>query len=362
MVPRLVPYSLFLAFSLGCTRGSTPTSTDNPLNSSPALAEQDAQVHTTVILTQEVDYAADGTINETHVFTTSYDRRGNALEALTVSNRSGSIIRRTTTSSFNKWGNVLEQTIESDWPENGPRDAKYWITTVETDKWGHPSRRVYLEDWDFDGAPDHETNTLSYPAYDYRGRPLQELYDSDNDGDGALETRTTNTMIYDQRGNVEELTSESDRLMDGSAETKFHTVSTYNQHGEVVHQITESYELGDTYTVTMTTTEFDGSGNPLTRVTDVDYAPADGTVDARHVITTTFDGRHRPVTQVIDSDFGLDGTIERRITGTYEYLGTLVPQSHLVVRELSSVGHAKNALWSAAGDVNVGSRLSKPER
>ncbi len=362
MVARLVVCSLLLVYSLACSRGSTPTSPDNPLNSSPAFAEQDAQVHTTVIVTQEVDYAADGTINETHLFTTSYDQRGNALKAVSEVNRAGSIIRRTTTASYNKWGNVLEETIENDWPENGPRDGKYWITTVETDKWGRPTRRVYLTDWDHDGLPDHESNTLSYPAYDHQGKPLQELYDSDNDGDGALETRTTNTMTYDQHGNVETLTSESDRLMDGSAEMIFHTVSTYSKHGEIVHQITESYEFGETYTVTMTTTELDGSGNPLTRVTDVDYAPADGTVDARHVIMTTFDGRHRPVRDVTDSDFGLDGTIERRITRTYEYLGTLVPQSRSIVRELSSAAHNQNGFGLNADDVDAGRRLSKRER
>ena len=346
MMPRLLCI-LALVGSLGCTGGSTPTSTDNSLNSSPALAQQDAQVHTTVIVSQEVDYAADGTINETHIFTTSYDRGGNALKAVTVSNRSGSIIRRTTTSSFNKWGNVLEQTIENDWPENGPRDGKYWITTVETDKWGHPSRRVYLMDWDSDGAPDHDGHVLVYPAYDHQGRPLQELYDSDNDGDGALETRTTNTMTYDQRGNVEELISESDWLMDGSIEISSHTFSTYNKYGEVVDQVTEFYELGEgTSTVTMTTTEFDGSGNPVTRVTEVDYAPADGTVDARHISTTTFDQRHRPVVDVSDSDFGVDGTIERRITRTYEYRGTLVPRSG----EISSISSANKVLRSDRGD------------
>ncbi len=358
-MPRLVCCALFLACSIGCSGDPTPTSTENPLNSSPSLAEQDAQVHTTVVLTQEVDYSLNGTIDETARVTTSYDQRGNALIVDLETNRAGSVRRRVTTSSYNKWGNVLEQVIELD-----PGDGRYWFTTVETDKWGHPSRQLGQQpDYNNDGEPE-TFRTRSYPSYDNQGRPLQEVVENDHDGDGALETRTTQTMSYDQHSSVVQLTSDSDVLMDGSSEYGFRTVSTYNGYGEVVHQISEFYDFEEgTWGSTTTTTAFDGRGNPITRVTEDDYAPFDGIVGSRYVLTASFDERHRPVTEVSDLDLGADGTVERRVTRTYEYFGALAPPSASRIGEISSRGHWRNGLGSGvddAGPTEIG--IMKPSR
>ncbi len=363
MMSRSLCCALLIACALGCTNDSTPTSIENPANQSPALAGNNAEVHTIVVLTQEADYQNDGTIDETYVIRTSYDRHGNALLVEEEDNRAGSIRRMVTTSSYNRWGNALEQVIDLDFPQNGPRDTRYWITTVETDRAGRPIRRVYLLDYDLDGIPDHESNTLSYPAYDPLGKPLQEVLDFDTDGDGTLDSRTTQTMAYDHHGNVEQRTIESDFQIDGSVNEGSSTKSTYNAYGAVVEAVSKWFADGDgVSTSSMTTIAFDGRGNPITQVSVADYAPTDGVADSRRVVTTSFDERHRRLSEVEEIDLGADGTIDGRYTRTYEYFGTLTIPSGPTTLEMSSAGQPRDP-WSGGDDANRAPlRLAKPRR
>jgi hypothetical protein len=323
MKSRPVGCALLAAFALACSNDdSTPTSVANRAAESPAMIDVRAQVQSIAVLTQESDYTRDGIVDQTSIVRTSYDRRGNAVLVEQETYGGGPTLRVVTRSTYDRFGNALEQVIDRDYPPNGPRDSRYWITTRETDRLGRPLRRVYATDDNLDGTPDHESTTLLYPSYDRMGQPLIEIEDADRDGDGTLETRTTQTKKYDRDGNVIGWTSESDEQMDGSVEEWFRIESKYNNFGMVVEEASEwdFYNEGVSRG-SLTTSQNDRRGNPITQLSSSDYAPVDGVADTRTAITSSFDDRHRPLTQVWDQDRDADGDFDSRVTRTFQYFG-----------------------------------------
>jgi len=282
-----VGFLLILGTIPACTGHETPVAPQSQPSQMVIMpTAQNENVHTQVTRVENW-IGSGGTVDYTVTKRTSYDNQGNPLIEDEVAFSFYPMHHYATRTSYNKFGNMIDQVIEID-DGYGVITQRHVFTTLASDLHGNPTEQL-LESFSGDGALNQTMNRTW--EYDSQNRPSrgEELWDVM--ADGTVDVRYALEHDYDQRGNLvlekTEGTYYGERVL-------LVIESSYNPHDALIGQHID-FQQGDSHEITtLVTTEFAKGGDPAAGTVEHDMG---GLIYRTQAWTKAYDARNRPLSE-----------------------------------------------------------------
>ena len=321
------------------TRSATQGSTDAISNHSRRSPER------VVVEVQQVDWQADGLIDEIIETTSTTDSAGQLLlQVLERKNADGTLYWTERTSyNYDSTGHLLSKSFRGDWNADGHFDSGVTVTNTY-DRHGNVLTRATAYEWTGDEIAEFvEAITNSYDA---RGKLLTEDIHHQSDGMSTLISTTMHT--YDRQGRLVSLTAERHLNEYSGGDHLMTTTYTYDHHGNVLTEATD-FDLridGSIDTSIATTNTYDPRGKLLTRVMERGFDPLEPATDYSYLLETTsntYDQHGDVINTAFEWDMAFPWDADYHYQGGMDTTNTYDRARHLVQSTATiDIGHDGN--------------------
>jgi len=306
---------LLMTLVLACSKSESPTSIERTHAASASFAAASSGAVSAVTRTDDYDNGVDGTVDGRTVRTTWYDAHGNVTkEVFEQTLPLETAVRSTTVNEYNARGARLGYVFEFDDGADGTVDFRSTLRTLETNKQGDPIRQVTS------GSTVDIVN-----EFDTRGRLIRSVL-------GPL----TTTYGFDSHDNLVLYQTE---ISQGSGVQT--ATLEYNVHDVLVHLMQIAPLSGVLRVINLlSTVSYDAKGYPVQQVLDALDVAGNPSHTTRVI---TYDAHHNLLTQIDDVDYGVDGSVDSRVTSHWEYRG----RNDVLFRQMDPAAAATGHTWQA---------------